>query len=119
MTVLVIIALFLTVSILITVSIYIIKASTIGYFLVIVSFLEGIATKMYELTISKEFYTLSKKFEYSNYNLIYEIVQNLFRSTVVFLLIITNLDLKTMIYVSLIFVALGAFMSFRQIGNDE
>ena len=57
--------------------------------------------------------------EYSNYNLIYEMVQNLSKSTVVFLLIIINLDLKTMIYVTLIFVALGAFMSFRQIGNDK
>ena len=110
---------FLSISILLTVSVFVLKANVAGYALLVVSFIEGIVTKMYELSISKEFYTLSKKFEYSNYNLIYEIVQNLFRSTVVFLLIITNLDLKTMIYVSLIFVALGAFMSFRQIGNDE
>ena len=42
--------------------------------------LEWIVTKMYELSISKEFYTLSKNFEYNNYNLIYELIQNSFRS---------------------------------------
>ena len=110
---------FLTFSILITVSIYIIKASTIGYFLVIVSFLEGIATKMYELTISKEFYTLSKKFEYSNYNLIYELIQNSFRSVIVLILYIFNMNLKTMIFVTLFFILIGAFYNFKQLDIED
>ena len=106
---------FLTFSILFTVIIYIFKANSIGYILLGISFLEGIATKMYELSINKEFYTLSKKFEYSNYNLIYEIIQNSFRSIIVFIFLIFNMDLKIMIYTTLFFVLIGAFLKFKQI----
>ena len=35
---------------------------------------------LYEISINKEFYLLSKKFEYNDYNLIYEISQNTARS---------------------------------------
>lgn len=106
---------FLTFSILFTVIVYIFKANSMGYMLLIVSFLEGIATKMHELSINKEFYTLSKSFEYSNYNLIYEIIQNSFRSIVVFILFIFNDNLKIMIYASLFFILIGAFLKFKQI----
>ena len=110
---------FLTFSILFTVIIYIFKASTINYVLLIISFLEGIATKMYELSISKEFYTLSKKFEYSNYNLIYEIIQNSFRSGIVLVMIIFGINLKIMIYITLFFILIGAFLKFKQIGIED
>ena len=106
---------FLSTSILLTVCVFALKANFTGYLLLIVSFFEGIVTKMYELSINKEFYTLSKKFEYNNYNLIYELIQNLFRSSVVFILIIINVNLKVMIYLTLIFVAIGGFIKFRQI----
>jgi hypothetical protein len=110
---------FLTLSILITVSIYFMKANIMGYILVIISFLEGVATKMYELTISKEFYTLSKKFEYSNYNLIYELIQNLFRSIIVLILYVFNMDLRTMIFVTLFFILIGAFYRFKQLDIED
>ena len=110
---------FLTLSILITVSIYFMKANIMGYILVIISFLEGVATKMYELTISKEFYTLSKKFEYSNYNLIYELIQNSFRSIIVLILYVFNMDLRTMIFVTLFFILIGAFYRFKQLDIED
>ena len=69
---------------------------------------------MYELSINTQFYTLSKKFEYSNYNLVYEIVQNSFRSFVVFILLLSSFDLKTMIYITLGFIAFGVFLRFKQ-----
>ena len=69
---------------------------------------------MYELSINTQFYTLSKKFEYSNYNLVYEIVQNSFRSFVVFILLLSSFDLKTMIYITLGFIAFGVFFRFKQ-----
>lgn len=110
---------FLRLSILFTVAVYILKANSIGYTLLIISFLEGIATKMYELSISKEFYTLSKKFEYYNYNLIYEIIQNAFRTIAVMILLIFDLNLKTMIYTTLLFMFMGVFLKFKQLNVDN
>lgn len=110
---------FLTFSILFTVIVYILKANSIDYMILIISFLEGVSTKMYELSISKEFYTLSKKFEYSNYNLIYEIIQNSFRTIIVFILLIFNINLKIMIYLTLFFVLIGAFLKFKQIKIED
>ena len=100
--------------IILVVAIYIFKVNTFGFMLFIVSFIEGIFVKMYELSINTQFYTLSKKFEYSNYNLVYEIVQNSFRSFVVFILLLSSFDLKTMIYITLGFIAFGVFLRFKQ-----
>ena len=110
---------FLKLSIIFTVAVYIFKANSIGYILLAISFLEGIATKMYELSISKEFYTLSKKFEYYNYNLIYEIIQNAFRTLAVMILLIFDLNLKTMIYTTLLFVFIGIFFKFKQLDVEN
>lgn len=111
---------FLKLAIILVVTIYVFKANSIGYGLFIISFLEGIFTKMHELSINKEFYVLSKKFEYSNYNLIYEITQNFFRSFVtLIILIIPGLDLKNMIYITVGFILMGVFFKFKQIKKEE
>ena len=110
---------YLKIAILLTVAIYILKVNSIGFALFIVSFIEGFVSKMYELSINKEFYTLSKQFEYYNYNLMYEITQNLFRSILVFILYVTNLDIRNMIYVSLAFVLFGIFLKFKPKIEEE
>lgn len=110
---------YLKIAILLTVAIYILKVNSIGFTLFIVSFIEGFVSKMYELSINKEFYTLSKQFEYYNYNLMYEITQNLFRSILVFILYITNLDIRNMIYVSLAFVLFGICLKFKPKIEEE
>ena len=104
---------YLTMSILLTVIIYIIKVNAIGLLLLIISLIEGIVIKMYELSISKRFYVLSKEFEYNNYNLIYEITQNIFRSFVTLLLIISGIDIKIMIYIVLFFITIGVFFNIK------
>ena len=109
----------LKLSIVLVVITYIFKANTTYIALAIVSFLEGIFTKMHEISISKEFYTLSKKFEYNNYNLAYEVVQNSFRSIALFCTYIFNIDLKAMIYILLAFMFLGAFMNFKQLDKKN
>ena len=48
-------------------------------------------------TNEDEFYSLSKKFEYYNYNLIYEITQNLFRSIVLTIVYYFVSDIRIMI----------------------
>lgn len=105
---------YIRLAIILVTSIYILKVNTFGYVLLIVSFIEGIFVKMYELCINSAFYNLSKKFEYNNYNLMYEFVQNSFRSIITFLLFLSNFNLKNMIYFSLCFIALGIFFSFKQ-----
>ena len=109
---------YLRISIILVVLVYIFKVNTVGVALFIVCFIEGIVLRMYELSISKEFYTLSKKFEYYNYNLVYEIMQNLFRSVVHIIIIITMFDIKYMVYITLFFVLIGAFMNFKQIDGE-
>lgn len=110
---------FLKLSIVLTVVTYVCKANATGIILVIISFFEGIFTKMHEISISKEFYVLSKKFEYSSYNLLYEYIQNSVRSIALFILYIFNVDLKIMIYIVLSFMLAGAFMNFKYIEKED
>lgn len=106
---------YLKLSIILTVIVYFLKANSTFYLLIIISFLEGIFTKMYELSISKEFYVLSKQFEYYNYNYIYEFIQNIFRTIVVLVLFLFGNNLKSMIYIVLLFIILGALLNFKQV----
>ena len=107
-------------AIILTVIIYLFKVNSISYFLLIVSFLEGVITKMYEISINKESLVMSKNFDYSNYNLIYEIIENLFRSVaILFVLIIPRLNLKNMIYIILGFIITGVFVKFKQIKQEN
>ena len=110
---------YLIFAIILTTFIYVLKINTFGIILLIVSFFEGIIIKMYELSISKNFYTLSKKFEYYNYNLLYEFTQNLFRSIVVFLLFISNFNIKNMVYITLLFIFIGVFLQRRNTEVDK
>lgn len=74
---------------------------------------------MYEISINKEIYTLSKKFEYENYDLLYELAQNMARTIVVMLLYLLTNDLKTMIYITLLFIFFGITLKFKSIrGRD-
>lgn len=98
---------YLKLSIFLVVFVYLLKANNTSYWLVLISFLEGIFTKMYEISVNSEFYRLSKRFEYEKYNFAYEITQNLIRSIVTFILLITVKDLKLMIYITLAIIATG------------
>ena len=108
---------FLHLSILFVVVVYFFKLNSASYVLVIISFLEGIVTKMYEISVQKEFYLLSKHFDYQNYNLVYEIVQNFFRAAVVTVLYFFVNDLRLMLVIVLIFIGLGVFFKFKNISE--
>lgn len=105
---------FLTLAILLQVIVYIFKANTTGILLFIFSFLEGITTKMNEISISKNFYTLSKKFDYYNYNYAYEFVQNLLRTSVLIICYFFIKDLKVMIYTCLLIQLIGICFNFKE-----
>ena len=105
---------YIRLSIILVTAVYIFKINTFGFVLLAVCFIEGIFVKMFELTINSAFFTLSKQFEYNNYNLVYEFVQNFFRSIITFLLFLSCFGLKNMIYFTLSFIAFGAVLSFKQ-----
>ena len=99
--------------------IYLLKANSTSYLLVLIAFLEGIATKMYELSMSKEFYSLSKKFEYANYNLVYELVLSIFRSLILLACYLFINDLKIMIYLSVGIILIGLFLKFKPLKGED
>lgn len=101
-------------SILLTVVVFLLKANVTNIFLVLITFLEGVFTKMYELSINKEFYVLSKKYEYYNYNLLYEMSLNFLRSFVLLIMYLFINDLKVMIYITLLFFVIGLLINFEK-----
>ena len=74
---------------------------------------------MYEISMNKELYSLSKKFEYNNYNLMYEIVCKIFRSIVLIISYFFVSDLKVMIYVSVLVILLGLFVNIKKIRRKD
>lgn len=110
---------FLRLSIFLVVIVYVVKLNSISYVLVLISFLEGIFNKMYEISIQKEFYLLSKNFEYHNYNLVYEITQNLFRTITVAILYFFINELRIMIIIILLFIAFSMFFKFKSLSTNN
>ena len=110
---------YLKLSIILTCLVYVLKANVVSVLLVIISLLEGIAIKMYEISMNKEMYSLSKKFEYNNYNLMYEIVCKVFRAIVLVICYFFINDLKVMIYVSVGVILLGLFINVKNIKKKD
>lgn len=110
---------YLKLSILLTSIVYVLKANVISIWLVIVSFLEGLTIKMYEISINKELYSLSKKFEYNNYNLMYETVCKIFRGIVLVICYFFISDLNIMIYISVAIILSGLIFSVKKIRKKD
>ena len=104
---------YLKLSLLLFVIIYILKVNTFGIVLYIVSFLEGFISKMYEQSFNKEYLVMSKKYEYYNYNMLYEIVQNAFRVILTLVLFLFVNDLKIMIYLILLLMTTALFVDIK------
>lgn len=69
---------------------------------------------MHEISMSKEFYGLSKKFEYYNYNLSYEVIQNISRTVMTLVLLLFIKNLKIMVYVTWLVMFTGVFVKFKK-----
>lgn len=110
---------YLKVSIVMFICINILKLNTYGMILVIVSFIEGFVNKMYEQSFQKEYLSLSKKFEYYNYNFVYEIIQNSFRTVSVLIIYLFIKDIRTMIYIILVIISVSLFSKFIIFENKK
>ena len=104
---------YLKISIMLVLIIKLLQINTFDIILMIVSFIEGLTSKMYEQSFNKECLILSKKFEYHNYNFMYEMVQNISRLIVVSILFFFISDIKIMMYVVLLFISIGIVFEFN------
>lgn len=92
---------FLKLSFVIMLLILCLEINTTGIIFAIAIFLEGFAKKMIDVSINKEVYKLSKKIDYENYNLYYELVEHISKVIVLLPLLLFINDFKVMIYLVL------------------
>ena len=104
---------YLALSIFLFVLIKCLEINSFGIFLLVLSFLEGFAARMYEQSFHKEHFKLSKNFEYQNYNYLYEIVQDVSRFLMMLLLFLFVKDIRIMLYIIFIFMSLGILFNFK------
>lgn len=104
---------FLRLSTLLVVIVFVVKVFSGDPILYIVSFLEGFVTKMYEIAVQRKFYILSKKYEYNNYNLAYEMALNFHRLLIATLIFILPVDIRSAILITLAIMGLGMFVNFK------
>lgn len=104
----------LKLSIFLSVLAFILKLNVAGMALVLVSLMEGIVTKMYDVSMAKEVNEFSKKFEYNNYNLVYELSTIIIRLFIGLILYLFTNDVKIMIYIVLFFMLIGIFIPFKK-----
>lgn len=104
---------FLQLSIFLVVLTYAAKTTTTYGILLVVSFLEGFTTKMFEISLNRDLHLLSKKFEYDNYNLAYELAEDFIRTLASLLIFILPLDLKGDIFLVCALMFGGCFFKFK------
>ena len=110
---------FLGLSILLIVMTYFLKLNFTTYVLIFIAFLEGIFTKMYEISIQKEFYKMSKKFEYHNYNFVYEVTESFSRTIVAVILYFFISDIKIMIFIVLFLIFSASLIKFKEVNIND
>lgn len=91
----------------------VLQINTYGILLFIITFISGLATKMYEQSFNKELLLLSKNYEFHNFNLLYECTQNIFRVITVAILLFFVNDVKVMLYVVLAIIAIPLLVNFK------
>ncbi len=104
---------FLRLSTLLVVVVFVVKAFSGNPLLYIVSFIEGFTTKMHEVSVQRKFYLLSKKYEYNNYNLAYEMALNFQRLFVATLIFILPVGIREAILIALGLMFLAVFVDFK------
>lgn len=110
---------YLKLSILLVTLIYIAKVNiTMAIPFGIICFLEGLVTKMQEVSIYKGCIKFSKKVGEYNANIIREFSQNLYRALIMVLVMFTN-NLKVMIYIAIVMMFTGIFFNFKEEKIEE
>lgn len=104
---------FLILSIILFIIIKVFEVNSEGIVLMVLSFMEGFAARMYEQSFHKEHIKLSKSFEYANYNYMYEMTMNSSRMIVVLVLYLFIKDVKVMLYITSCIILLSTLFEFK------
>ena len=105
---------FLRLSTLLVVTVFAVKAFSGNPILYLISFLEGFMTKMHEIAVQRKFFELSKKYEYYNYNLAYEMALNFFRLLIATLIFVIPVDIRMAILISLAIMGISIFINYKK-----
>ena len=89
------------------------QVETSSILLFTVTFISGLATKMYEQSFHKELVILSKNYDFNTFNLMYETIQNVFRIIVVLIFYFFISDVKIMIYITIGTIAVSLLFKFK------
>ena len=106
---------YLKFSILFLIVFKLLQVNTYGIVLFIITFISGLATKMYEQSFNKELLILSKNYEFHNFNLLYECTQNIFRIIAVGICLLFINDIKVMLYFTLAMIAIPLLVKFKTV----
>ena len=81
--------------------------------LLFTAFFEGLSTKMYEMSISRDLYFFDKKLDQTCYFIVFEVLNNIVKLLIVFMLFIFKLDLTASLYILIIGVFISGFIKYQ------
>jgi len=81
--------------------------------LLFTAFFEGIATKMYEMGVSKDFYHIPKQMDNACYFEVFEVLNNLIKFLIITVIFLLGLNLFTTIMVLIAGVLISGFIKFK------
>ena len=81
--------------------------------LLFTAFFEGFATKMYEMSISRDLYFFDKKLDQTCYFIVFEVLNNIVKLIIVFIIFILKLNLLTSLYILIIGVFISGLIKYE------
>lgn len=85
-------------------------------YLVIV-FIEGIAIKLYEVSVTNNMYKMQGTLEGGSYFLYMEILYNIGRFIIIFLMFLLKLKIRTVLYICILFIFISGFIKYKEPNN--
>lgn len=87
------------------------------FIILIIAFIEGIISKIYQTTSSRLFYDVGEKFNIANYIIITELFLNIIKLIIIILFVIFIKDLKILLYICIGGLFLTGFIKYNDL-ND-
>lgn len=81
------------------------------YIMLGIVFIEGIITKVYDLSVTKIMYSMQKSLEGSSYFLYMEILYGIGRIMILLFMLLFQIKLKTILYIAIIFIFISGFIN--------
>ena len=88
-------------------------------FILIIAFLEGVISKIYQTSVTRFLYALGKHYDTLEYVTITEILFNIIRSIIIFTTLFFIKDLKILLYICTIGLFLTGIVRFNDLNDNE